>query len=126
MNTPSMIVWPSVILLQPHAGRFLASDWDFLPTFRQCLAIKWYLRDVGLLLQCLIGIVYVFKRVMNTPSMIVGPFIILLQPLVGRFHASDQEKSRFFANSQETFGHQVAPQRCRLATIVLVWHCIHV
>ena len=60
MNTPSMIVGPSIILLQPHVGRFLASDPDFLPTFRQCLAIKWYLRDEGLLLQCLIGIAYVF------------------------------------------------------------------
>ena len=35
-------------------------------------------------------------------------------------------RSRFFANSQVTFGHQVAPQRWRLATIVLVWQCIGV
>jgi len=46
---------------------------------------------------------------MNTPSMIVGPSTILLLPHVGRFHASDQEKSHFFlANSQVVFGHQVA------------------
>ena len=49
MNTPSMIVGPSVILLQPLDGRFLASDLDFLLTFRQHLAIKcWHLRDLGL------------------------------------------------------------------------------
>ena len=41
MNTPSMIVGPSIILLQPHVGRFHASDLDFLPTLSQCLAIKW-------------------------------------------------------------------------------------
>ena len=117
MNTPSMIVGPSIILLQPHVGRFLASDLDFLPTFRQRLAIKWYLRDEGLLLECLFGIVWVYNRMMNTPSMIVGPSIILLQPHVGRFLASDWAK---------ICGHQVVPQRCRLATIVLVWHCIHV
>jgi len=27
MNTPSMIVSPSIILFQPHVGRFHASDW---------------------------------------------------------------------------------------------------
>jgi len=86
MNTPSMIVGPSVTLLRPHVGRFHASDFDFDPTFRQRLAIKWYLRDEGLLLECLIGIVYVFKRVMNTPSMIVGPSVTLLRPHVGRLH----------------------------------------
>ena len=51
MNTPSMIVGPSTILLQPHVGRFHASDentprkvppnLDFLPTLRTSLAIKW-------------------------------------------------------------------------------------
>jgi len=30
MNTPSMIVSPSIILLQPHVGGFHASDLDFL------------------------------------------------------------------------------------------------
>jgi len=35
-------------------------------------------------------------------------------------------RSRIFANSQVTFGHQVAPQRCRLATVEVVWHCIGV
>ena len=34
--------------------------------------------------------------------------------------------TQFFAHSQVTFGHQVAPQRCRLATIVVVWHCMGV
>ena len=34
MNTPSMIVSLSTILLQPHVGGFLASDLDFLPTLR--------------------------------------------------------------------------------------------
>ena len=82
-----MIVRPSTILLQPHVGRLLASDFDFLPTFRQRLAIKWYLRDVGLLLWCLFGIVYMYNKVMNIPSMIVGPSILLLQPHVGRFLA---------------------------------------
>jgi len=48
---------------------------------------------------------------------------ILLQPHVGRFLASD---FGFAADFQAMFGHQVAPQRCRLATIVLVWHCLHV
>jgi len=32
----------------------------------------------------------------NTPSMIISPSTILLQPLVGRFHASDQAKIRIF------------------------------
>ena len=41
MNTPSMIVSPSILLLQHHVGGFHASDLEFLPTFRQCLAIKW-------------------------------------------------------------------------------------
>jgi len=122
MITPSMIVGSSVIPLQPLllAG-FMPQIFRFQLTFRQCLAIKWYLRDVGLLLECLIGIVYVFKRIFITPSMIVGHSVILLQPLVGRFHASD-----FFisANFQAMFGHQVVPQRCRLATRVLDWHCI--
>jgi len=58
--------------------------------------------------------------------MIVGLSNILLQHHVGRFLASDQEKSQFFAHSQVMFGHQVAPQRCRLATVEVVWHCIGV
>jgi len=36
------------------------------------------------------GIVYMYNKVMNTPSMIAGPSTILLQPHVGGFHASDQ------------------------------------
>ena len=56
----------------------------------------------------MIGIVWVHNKVMNTPSMIVGPSTILLQPHVGRFHASDQEKILIFcANSQDKFGRQV-------------------
>jgi len=46
------------------------------------------------------GIVWVYAKAMITPSMIVGHITILLQPHVGRFHASDQEKNRFSANSQ--------------------------
>ena len=44
MNTPSMIVSLSTILLQPYVGRFLPQNgqkFNFLPTFRQCLANKW-------------------------------------------------------------------------------------
>ena len=130
MNTPSMIVGPSIILLQPHVGRFYPLDLDFSTDFQamafgQC-AIKWYLRDVDLLLFCLFGIVWVSNRMMNTPSMIVGPSIILLQPHVGRFLASDWAKIQISADFQAMFGHQVIRQRCRLATIMLVWHCLHV
>ena len=42
------------------------------------------------------GIVWVYSMVMNTPSMILGPSTILLQPLVGRFHASDVYKISIF------------------------------
>ena len=69
------------------------------------------------------GILWVYIKAVNTPSMIVGLSSILLQPHVGRFHASDQEKSQISADFQAMFGHQVVPQRCRLATRVLVWHC---
>ena len=69
------------------------------------------------------GIVWVYNKLMNTPSMIVSPSTILLQPHVGGFLASDLD---FFAHSHVTFGHQVAPQRCKLATIVAVCHCIGV
>jgi len=34
MNTPGMIISPSIILLQPHVGRFHVSDLDFLPPLR--------------------------------------------------------------------------------------------
>ena len=63
---------------------------------------------------------------MNTLSMIVSPPIILLQPHVGGFHASDQEKSRFPANSQAMFGQQVGVWHHVGAAIVVVWHCIDV
>jgi len=38
------------------------------------------------------GIGWMYKKVSNTTSMIVSPSTILLQPHVGGFHASDQEK----------------------------------
>ena len=44
------------------------------------------------------GIVWVYNKVMNTPSMIVGPSTILLQPHVGGFHASDWKKKQFSAD----------------------------
>jgi len=44
---------------------------------------------------------------MNTPSMIVEPSTILLQPHVGRFHASDQEKISIFCQLLGKFSHQV-------------------
>jgi len=54
------------------------------------------------------GIVWVYDKVMNTPSMIVGPSIILLQPHVGEFHASDQDKKISISSQlQGKFGHQV-------------------
>ena len=51
---------------------------------------------------------------MNTPIMIVSPSIILLQPHVGRFNASDHEIHSILCKLSDKFGHQVAPQRCRL------------
>jgi len=39
--------------------------------------------------------------------MIVSPSTILLQPHVGGFHASDQEKIVISSQPQDTFGHQV-------------------
>ena len=64
---------------------------------------------------------------MNTPSMIVTPSTILLQPHVGRFHASDQEKvSPNFLQLLSEFDYQVggiAVQHAG-ATIVYVWHCM--
>ena len=89
MNTSSMIASPSIILLQPHVGRFHASDLYFLPTSRQCLAIKWGYGIMQVLQQQMFGIVQVYNKLMNTSSMIASPSIILLQPHVGRFHASD-------------------------------------
>ena len=49
------------------------------------------------------GIVWVYNKVMNTPSMIVGTSTILLQPHVGRFHASDQEKNLIFCQLSDKF-----------------------
>ena len=53
------------------------------------------------------GIVWMYNKVSNTASMIVSPSTILLQPHVGGFHASDQEKIAISSQPQDTFGHQV-------------------
>ena len=47
----------------------------------------------------------------------------LLQPLVGRFHASDPW---FSADGQAMFGHQVGICHHVGAAIVVVWHCMGV
>ena len=59
-----------------------------------------------------------YTKLMNnpTPSMFVGPSIILLKHIVGCFLASDWAKILI---SCQRLGHQVVPQRYRLATIVL-------
>ena len=95
MNTPSMIVGPSIILLQPHVGRFLASDWakiEFSADFQATFGHQVVPQRCRLATIVLVGIVYMYNKVMNTPSMIVGPSIILLQPHVCWFHASDEGK----------------------------------
>jgi len=67
----------------------------------------------------------VHNKLMNTVSMIISPSTILLQPHVGRFHASDQEKIIIIsANSQAMFGHQVGVCHHVGAVIVVVWHCM--
>ena len=70
------------------------------------------------------GIVWVYNKVMNTPSMIVTPSTILLQPHVDRFHASDQEKILIFCQLSGKFGHQVVVYHHVGATILIVPHCI--
>ena len=70
------------------------------------------------------GIVWMHNSAMNTPSMIVGPSTILLQPHVGRFHASDQEKISIFCQLLGKFGHQVGVYQHAGATKVDVWHCM--
>ena len=72
------------------------------------------------------GIVWVYNKLMNTPSMIISPSTILLQPHVGRFHASEWEKIQFPANCQAMFGHQVGVWHYVGAAIVVVWHCMGV
>ena len=72
------------------------------------------------------GIVWVYNSVMNTPSMFEGPSNILLQPLAGRFLASDQEKMSISSQLQGKFGHQVVVYHHVGATIVDVWHCMGV
>lgn len=59
------------------------------------LAIKWGYFSMQVLQQQVFGIGYVYNKVINTPSMISGPSIILLQPHVGRFHASLNFQSTF-------------------------------
>jgi len=58
--------------------------------------------------------------------MIVTPSTILLQPHVGRLHASDQEKILIFCQFSDKFGHQVGVSQHAGATIVDVWHCMNV
>ena len=123
MNTPRMIVRPSIILLQPHVGRFHAcSDSDFQPTFWQFLVIKRCLRDVGLLLECLIKKFYVYKRIINTCS--------TYRSLYHTFTAICRQisclRSQFPADFQKIFGHQVGVWQHVGATIVVVWHYIGV
>ena len=72
------------------------------------------------------GIVWVYNKLINTLSMIVSPSNILLQPLVGRFHASDQAKILISADFQAMFGHQVGVCHHVGAAIVVVWHCMGV
>jgi len=48
-----------------------------------------------------------YNKVSNTTSMIVSPSTILLQPHLGGFHASDQEKISISSQLQGKFGHQV-------------------
>jgi len=55
----------------------------------------------------MIGIVWVHIKVSNTPSIFLAPSTILLQPHVGGFLASDQEKIAISSQLQDTFGHQV-------------------
>jgi len=63
----------------------------------------------------------VHNKLMNTFSTFLRPSTILLQPHMG---ADFLPQIPISADFQATFGHQVAPQRCRLAIVVLVWHCI--
>ena len=60
---------------------------------------------------------------MNTPSMIVSPSIILLQPHVGGFHASDQEKITISGNVWPSSGGIAA---CRLLNsgCLAMYRCI--
>jgi len=60
---------------------------------------------------------------MDTLSMIVSPSTILLQPLVGRFHAYDPGFCRY---GQAMFGHQVGICHHLGAATVVVWHCMGV
>ena len=87
MNTPSMIVGPSIILLQPHvgwfhAGRFLASDFWFSRHFSAMFGhqvVLCHLLSVNIAKE---GQFMGTYKVMNTLYMFIGPSISLLQPLV--------------------------------------------
>jgi len=72
------------------------------------------------------GIVWVYNKLMNTPSMIVSPSTILLQPIKAGFMPQIRKKSRFSADVQAMFGHQVGICHHVYATIVVVWHCMGV
>jgi len=65
--------------------------------------------------------------VMNTPSMIVGPSIILLQPHAGGFHASDQEKISIFCQlSANVWPSSLGTAACRCcnSTCLALYGCI--
>jgi len=70
------------------------------------------------------GIAWVPNKLMNTPSMIVSPSTILLQPHVGRFLPLKWQKIQFSADFQAMFGHQVGVWHHVGAAIVVVWHCM--
>jgi len=119
-----MIVSPSNILLQPHVGRFHASDFDFFAhsqqvTFGHQLAPqRCRLATVAVVWHC-IGVYQSDEHSQHDCKSLQHTFTATCWQV-------SCLRSRFFAHSHVTFGHQVAPQRCRLATVVVVWHCIGV
>jgi len=58
--------------------------------------------------------------------MIVSPSIILLQPHVGGFHASDWTKIVKSNQLSDTFGHQVVVHHHVGAQILIVWYWLGV
>ena len=101
MNTPSMIVGPSTILLQPHVGGFHASDLDFLPTLRQVWPSRGGISACRCYNSRCLALLWMYNKVMNTPSMIVGPSTILFTAPCWRVSClRSGKKSRFSANSQ--------------------------
>ena len=127
INTPSMIVSPSIILLQPHVGRFHASDQEKISISADCQAMFGQQVGVWHHVGAAIVVVWVYNKLMNTPSMIVSPSIILLQPHVGRFHASDQEKISIFCrlsdNVWPTSG-GMASCRCCNSGCLALYGCV--